>query len=740
MRLFLAEKPSVGRELSKYLPGAKKNADGYIICGDDVVTWAFGHVLEQAEPQDYDEKFGRWSIESLPIVPKEWQLNIKESSAKQFHTIRHLLEKADSVVHTGDPDREGQLLIDEILEYCHYDKPVQRILVNALDEKSMKDALQDLRNNADFFNLRQSALGRARADWLMGMNLTRLYTVLAQRRGHRETQIIGRVKTPTLALVVRREEELQAFTPVTYYTIDGIYTHENGEIVAQWKPQDIQRGLDPENRLLDKAVAEELVASLKANPTATITDREKKKKKELQRLPLSLSALQVIAGKAYGYDPQQVLDTVQSLYEKKYTTYPRSDCEYLPTSQYKDAGAILENLKKSGQEQLVKWAEGTDISIKSRAWDDSKITAHHAIIPTTVFCNLEKLAEREQRIYSIIAQAYMAQFYPVHEYEQTKITIDHNGETFVANGKVVTVIGWKALYQKNNEDGSKDTLLPQVAKNDSIVAKDFEIKEKETKPPSRFTSATLLQAMKEIHKYVKNDDVKKQLKDVSGIGTEATRASIINELITKKFLNETGKKKILTPTEKGIHLIHSLPDDLSYPDKTAVWEERLAQMSAGEVTLQSFLDDQVQFINDLIAKGVSEMPAPSELNGTPCPSCKKGILQERNGKNGAFRGCSCYPTCTYTENLDGTTSKKAGGTRNTSVKREAIPISSLTEEQKKYGCPICRRAYLLPEGRQWVCSRGDDCNTVCADFNGQPVNYVDPKTGDQYIAGVKKGQ
>lgn len=757
MRLFLAEKPSVGREISKYLPGRPIRKDGYIDHGDDIVTWAFGHMLEQAEPADYDARFKRWNANDLPIVPETWKLLVTKSSEKQFHQITQLLAQADSVVHAGDPDREGQLLIDEILVYLNYTKPVQRILVNALDEKSIQDALHDLRDNATFYNLRQSALARARADWLIGMNLSRAYTLSARRSGHSVTFPIGRVKTPTLALVVRREEELQNFKAVQYYTLHVTYDHANGNFTTTWQPTDTQRGLDSEGRLLDATVADEVIERLKAQPIGSIADREKKKKKENQRLPLSLSALQVVAGKMYGYSPQEVLEAAQTLYERKYTSYPRSDCDYLPQSQLKDAPAILNHLQKSGQLDIQRWCQGANLKIRSKAWNDKKITAHHAIIPTTVACPLQSLPMREQRIYRIIAQAYIAQFYPIHEYEQTKITVLHEGETFVAHGRVVTVNGWKDVYTKvKSDEGAEDArsnsaeeegdssadseagdeadsgVLPLVKKGDSVTAIDFEKKEKTTKPPSRFTSSTLLQAMKEIHKYVKNEDVKKQLKDVSGIGTEATRATIINDLIERKFMEETGKKKVLKPTEIGFLLIHAIPDEMSYPDETAFWEERLARMSRGEDSLESFLQDQQSFLTSLVQKaglqsgtnrstggqGANGEAANRRTNGSTgiltdidCPSCKKGKLVQRTGKFGAFYGCSNYPQCKYT--------------RNIATESTAMPT---TGEVSEYKCPRCMNGYFIKTSVQnriaWRCSNSPQCKTTCADVDGKPSIFL----------------
>ena len=766
MRLFIAEKPSMAREISKCLPENKniQKRNGYFIQGDDIVTWVVGHVLHQAEPGDYDDKYIRWRPQDLPIVPTEWKLLITDSSRQQFETVKELIGKADIIVNAGDPDREGQLLVDEVLYFVGNTKPVQRILLNALDEKSVKSALGDLRDNQDFHNLYQSALARARADWLIGMNLSRAYTLSERYKGNKVTLPIGRVKTPTLALVVRRERELADFKPVDYFTVKILYTHENGTFWATWQPKDEQKGLDPDGRLINKGIAESLVQQLASSPDGVVKSVTKSKKKDLQRLSLSLSSLQVLAGKAYSYDPQTVLDTAQKLYEKKLTTYPRSDCEYLPPNQYGDRMAILSNLAQSGDEKLSQWAQNADRNIKSRAWNDKKITAHHAIIPTTVACNVNSLTQAERNIYFLISQAYIAQFYGEHVYEQTRIVVGQCEEEFVANGRVVIEEGWKSLYKrqksKTNADGDEPDLTdergaesgpkkdaieeadhsPSVKKNDTVQYTDSAVESKQTKPPSRFTPSTLLQAMKEIHKFVKNEELKKQLKAVSGIGTEATRANIIDELISRGFMKTSGKKQVLSPTDTGYLLVDALPDELLYPDETAIWEERLALMSEGEDTLESFLKDQIQFLQHLIDKlgfdklvsrdqmmpnvvrTISNQNArrPMDANQVnlkdlpECPSCKKGRLQRRSGKFGAFLGCTNYPSCRYTQPV--------GGGQNEDSNLE-VP-----EESKQYICPRCKKGYFVKQqmrGRTtWVCSNRLACKTQCMDVEGVPSIYA----------------
>ena len=511
MRLYIAEKPSMGREIAAVLPGPVRKGNGFIETGAGTVTWLFGHVLRQAEPQEYDAKYKVWRAEDLPIIPEHWKLMVSESSAKQFAVVKQLITQADEIVHAGDPDREGQLLVDEVLEYVGCNKPVQRILLNALDEKSIREAIDQLKPNAQFFNLRQSALGRARADWLIGMNLSRAYTMAAQRSGHRKLVLpIGRVKTPTLALVVRREREIENFKPVDYLNIKAVFQHTNGQFQAQWKPNEMQQGLDSEGRLVDKQIAEAKLKFFGQEPlTGMISGYSKAKKQEAQRLPFSLSTLQVLAGRGFGYEPQQVLDTAQALYERKLTTYPRSDCEYLPTNQFKDSQSILTNLQSCGDDTLANWAKGADGKIKSRAWNDKKISAHHAIIPTRVKADLSKMNVVERNIYFLIAQAYMAQFYPVHTYYQTKVEVAYKEELFTASGRTEIDLGWKALYtsKKNNEadneegqdkedNGQEENNLPPMKKNDNVDYVSGELAKSVTRPPVRFTQATLIAAMK----------------------------------------------------------------------------------------------------------------------------------------------------------------------------------------------------------------------------------------------------
>ena len=649
MRLYIAEKPSMAREIAGCLGNVRKQK-GYLKTSGGIVTWLVGHVLAQVDPSAYDERYRKWRMEDLPIIPTEWRLEVVERTAEQFYIVKDLITQADEIIHAGDPDREGQLLVDEVLDFVGNKKPVKRILLNALDEKSIRRANNDLHDNREFFNLKQSALARSRADWLIGMNLSRAYTLAAQKVGHKVTFPIGRVKTPTLALVVRREREIKNFKPTDFYNILAKFEHENGIFSAQWKPSaelmKNSKAFDSEGRLIDKKFAAQFIQKFLEEPRiGEISAYKTAEKKESQPLPHSLSSLQIAAGKMYGYSPQQVLDAAQSLYERKFTSYPRSDCQFLPTNQFGDAMQILEHLARTHDDNLQNLVNYADYSIRSRAWNNSKISAHHAIIPTTKPLN-EAVGVVEENIYKLIAKNYAVQFYPPHVYDETVVNVSYKNENFSVRGKVTKQIGWREFYIiKTAKAEDEIENLPSMKIGDKVNYKKSELKQSTTKPPARFTAASLVEGMKNIHKYVKNEESKKLLKDVYGIGTEATRASIIDDLIQREFVKVN--KKILYPTDKAYMLIDALPDEMTYPDATAIWEDKLYAMSEGDGTLEDFLDGQIKFTIELCnkAKGANIEVAEGLIR---CPRCKVGVMKKRVGKFGEFWGCSNYPSCRMT--------------------------------------------------------------------------------------------
>ncbi|WP_196607222.1 DNA topoisomerase III [Pectinatus frisingensis] len=711
MRLFIAEKPSLGQAIAHNL-GKGRRVDGYFELnqGKDIVTWCFGHILEQLNPDEYDEKYKKWSIEDLPIIPSQWKLKITPSCKKQFNIIKSLIAKADEIVHAGDPDREGQLLIDEVLEFVQNKKPVQRLHLNALDEKSVKAALSNLHDNAVYIGDKNAALARSRADWLIGMNLSRAYTIKARDAGYASVVSVGRVQTPTMALVVRRENEIANFTPVNFYEVKVDWRNNNDIISTIWQPKDELQGLDQNGHLLKKDIAEALLTKIRTvsgYSHARISKIEQKEKQEPQRLPYSLSALQIHAGKRFGYSPQQVLDTMQELYEKKLTTYPRSDCDYLPENQFAEAPEILNNLKSIIKNNFNLLIDQANYAIRSRAWNDKKISAHHAIIPTTFKCDYDSLPEIQQNLYYMVAQAYLAQFFPIHTYQSTKVIITCSDETFSTTGKTILINGWHVVYKNevNEENNSeKEKTLPELHEGDTLNFFNGQIIDKITKPPTRFNPSTLLKAMKDIYKYVKDDSLKTELKECSGIGTEATRAGIIDKLQTSGFLSL--QKKYLVPTEKARMAVTVLPEDITYPDTTAVWEKELENISKQKISIEKFFVKQEKSLKMFLAQAENTKIKPAK-EAVFCPNCKKPMIK-RKGKSGKyFWACTGYPDCkTIAPDNDGKPDFSVG------------QISGLTAE-----CPKCHGKLNQIKGKYglyWKCEN-KDCNLILTDAKNKPV-------------------
>lgn len=647
MRLFIAEKPSLAQAIAHNLGKGRKDNGCFVLNnGADVVTWCFGHILQQLNPDEYDEKYKKWTMQNLPIFPNPWKLKVTPSCRKQFNIIKSLISKADEIVNAGDPDREGQLLIDEVLEFVANKKKVQRILLNALDEKSVKKALNNLRDNKDYVGDRDAARARSRADWLIGMNLSRAYTIKAREAGYQSVVSVGRVQTPTMALVVRRENQIKNFKPVNFYEVKANWEINNDIFSTIWRPKKELDELDEEGHLLKKDVATALLAKIKTvagYSHATISKIEQNTKKELQRLPYSLSALQIDAGKKFSYSPQQVLTTMQELYEKKLTTYPRSDCDYLPENQYNESKDILSNLKNITKDGFNLLIEKADISIKTRAWNDKKISAHHAIIPTTLKCDFNSLSDIQQNLYLLVAKAYLAQFFPVHLYQSTKIEINCSDELFTTTGKTIIDNGWHMIY--NDSKNENEQMLPNLKEGDQVIFSDGQVLEKVTKPPARFNPSTLLQAMKNIYKYVKNNALKSELKECSGIGTEATRAGIIEKLQSSGFL--LLQKKYLVPTEKAYMAVSVLPEDITYPDTTAIWEKELENISKNKTTIDQFAKKQEDLIKLFLEKAQNTKIQPAK-NAVFCPKCKRPMIRRKNKKGKYFWACTGYPKCKTT--------------------------------------------------------------------------------------------
>ncbi|CDT39603.1 DNA topoisomerase III [Vibrio coralliirubri] len=658
-RLIIAEKPSLGRAIAAALPNPQKKDQGFIKCGNgDVVTWCIGHLLEQVEPDAYDDRYKKWNLADLPIVPEQWQLRPRKTSSKQLTVIRKLLKDATQIVHAGDPDREGQLLVDEVIDYCKVSKAkkesMDRLLISDLNLPAVKRALSQMRSNRDFIPLSISALARSRADWLYGMNMTRAYTLLGQKAGYQGVLSVGRVQTPVLGLVVRRDEEIENFIPKDYFTLHALIPYQNNgqsfDIRARWKPSEACKPWqDEEGRVLNRKLVENVVNRI-ANQPATVTESEQKQSKQAAPLPYSLSALQIDASKRFGMSAQQVLDTCQSLYEKhKLITYPRSDSRYLPKEHYSQRESIVDAIANNAKE-LQSGAQGADLSLKSKAWNDSKVDAHHAIIPTPKKSSVNGLSANEMKIYQQIARQYLMQFYPPAVFADAKLVFDIAGGVFIAKGRQLINPGWKVLMGKTDteEKGDGTDTVPPLDKGTVLTCREGVIGDKKTEPPKHFTEATLLQAMTGIARFVANKDLKAILKETDGLGTEATRAGILDTLFKRQLLTRQGKSIHSSPAGRG--LIHALPEDSTFPDMTAHWEHQLQGMAERNQAYQPFMQALESKIDGLMGK-VKTGEVPESLRHLP--KVERPAFKRRKG-GGAKK--SYAKTGTYAKK--GTSAKK----------------------------------------------------------------------------------
>lgn len=639
MKLFLCEKPSQAKDIANVL-GAKKRNDGFIAGNNFIVTWAFGHILEQAPPDAYDEKYVSWDLATLPILPSKWQLTVKKEAKHQFEVIKKLLKQVDHVVIATDADREGELIAREILEYNGFDGKIERLWLSALDEKSIQDALSKISAGELTYPLYLAGLARSRADWLMGMNLTRLYTILAQKKGFRGVLSVGRVQTPTLNLIVQRDNQIDNFKPVPYYDIELNLSKNNTTFTAQWVPS--KNYTDDKNRCLNQSIANQVTELIKKNKSSIVHMIETKRETHSAPLAYDLGTLQQECSSKFGYGAQQVLDIAQSLYEKhKATSYPRTDCGYLPTSMLSEVNAVIHAIFSS-DESIVHLKPLLDLSKVSRIWNDKKITAHHGIIPTQKTVDLSTFTTPEINVYKLIKTRYLANFLDSYELDVTKLQLNCSGQLFATSGKIVVNLGWKTLYIDSDKADTTDNLLPKLAKGDSCIVIDSKLKSLMTKAPDRFTEGTLISAMKNAAQFVTDPDLKKRLKDTTGLATEATRAGIIETLLNRGFIEK--KKKNLQSTTIGKELIALLPDIVKDPGMTALWEQSFDDIASNRLTLQAFMNKQNTWTARLI-ENTKGLDLNITVAKTPaCPKCKSLTILRKNQKK-SFYGCSNYPAC-----------------------------------------------------------------------------------------------
>lgn len=597
MRLIIAEKPSLARAIAEALPASAQRRDGYIEAGDTIVSWCVGHLLEQAPPDAYDAAFKTWRRDHLPIVPQQWKLTPRPKARSQLGVLRGLIKRAASVVHAGDPDREGQLLVQEVIEYLGWRGAIARLLISDLNRPAVVRALSRIEDNSHYLPLYRAAETRARADWLYGINLTRAWTLIGRQAGHDGVLSIGRVQTPVLGLVVRRDEEIRDFTPYPFFVLWAQLAVASGQLRAWWVPGEGHR-LDERGRLLDRQPADTLAERLQG-AQGQLTNLDRRQRRQPPPLPYSLSALQVDAARRHGLSAKAVLDICQRLYERhQLITYPRSDCRYLPREHLKGMPQQLASACAQ-DDVLSRWLANADMSLRSRAWDDTRVGAHHALSPTGKPFDPTRLTRQEADVYRLITRNVLAQFYPPLETCEVKAEFIILDERFRASGQEIIAPGWKPLFTTREETPP----LPSLRQGESCRVFATEVEEKQTRPPEHFTDASLIKAMMNIARYVEDSEVRRTLRDTDGLGTEATRANIIETLIERCYLVRDGKS--LRATQLGVALIQSVPPAVGRPERTALWEQRLEAI-ANQDNPAPFLDALVNDLHQLVAAADSQ--------------------------------------------------------------------------------------------------------------------------------------
>lgn len=595
MQLYLCEKPSQARDIARILNAATRS-DGYLSSSSITVTWCFGHLLEMAPPEDYDLTLKHWRLEHLPVIPPRWKLIVRPDVRKQFRIIERLLKQADSVVIATDADREGETIAREILEQCRWRGPVQRLWLSALDDDSIHKALATMRPGDSTFPLYLAGLARARADWLVGINMTRTCTLMNKQ--HRGVLSVGRVQTPALRLVVDRDREILSFVPRPYWGVEVRLREDATRFLTRWLPDDTH--CDSEGRCIRESIARQAAGRLQMQSTARVENVTTRRIKTPPPLAFSLSALQQTCSKLWGMGAQQVLDIAQRLYETyKATTYPRTDCEYLPLSMYAEAPQTVAALVASDA-TLQPVAVQLNLQQRSRLWNDSKITAHHGIIPTLKTVDLSRMTEEETKVYGLIRSHFLAQFLPEHEEDHTELRLSCAGETLIAKGTTQVASGWRHLFTRElNENAPEETQrLPLLQQGQTCAIEQVDVRAHQTRAPEHYTEGTLIAAMKNAARFVADSQLKQRLKENAGIGTEATRAGIIQTLLKRGYLEK--RRHFLLATDTAHRLIDVLPYSLKDPGTTALQEQMLDEVAAGRMTLEAFLVQQQRHVESLV--------------------------------------------------------------------------------------------------------------------------------------------
>jgi DNA topoisomerase-3 len=632
--LVLAEKPSVGKDIARVM-GCSKGGNGYFEGAQYVVTWALGHLVTLADPELYDPKYKEWRLEDLPMLPAHLKLVVIRESSRQFKVVKELLQRKDigEVIIATDAGREGELVARWVLEMVAVHKPVKRLWISSVTDKAIREGFRKLRPGREYENLYASAAARAGADWFVGINATRALTCK-----YNAQLSCGRVQTPTLAIIAQREEEIRTFQPRTFYGI----TATADTLRLTW-----QDSKSKDVKTFDKEKCGEILARLR-DQAARIVEVVKAYKKSFAPQLYDLTELQRDANTLFGYSAKETLSLMQRLYEThKLLTYPRTDSRYLSADIVE---TLSDRLKACGVGPYAKPAFKilkTRISPSKHFVDDSKVSDHHAIIPTEQFVNLGALNERERKIYDLVVKRFLAVLYPPFEYEQTRVKAQIGSEWFIAKGKMVIASGWKEVYENQFDDDEEneandvgEQLLPPIVQGDSLAVKSLVLTQGATKPPAPFNEATLLSAMENPAKYMSGEsmELKKTLGETGGLGTVATRADIIEKLFSSFFIERRGKDIFLT--SKGRQLLELVPAELKSPALTAQWEQKLAAIAQGKLDKHVFINEMKNYAKSVVIqiKNSQEIFKHDNLTRSKCPECGKFLL-EVNGKRGKMLIC-----------------------------------------------------------------------------------------------------
>jgi DNA topoisomerase-3 len=608
MRLIIAEKKIQAKSIADGVSPIQSDRGTHIVCGQnesDIITWASGHLYEQPKPEYYNPKFEKWSLADLPFFPgkgglSDWVLIPIENKRKQLDAINALIAQADIIVNACDFDREGQAIGDEIIGLAPKKKPsvqLQRLILRGLSKPEVELAFKDIRDNAEFTALGESAVARSRMDWSYGFNMSRALTILGREAGYSHNFNIGRVKTPTLALVVNRDREIENFVPVDYFQSVALLKHDKGQFIAIWRPRDGIDGVDENKRIRNRGIADALIHRVKGR-SGRVTINKTEEIFEKPSLPHDMTTLQIECNEKHGLTAVDVLAAAQTLYEAKLISYPRPNCKFLPEEQHADALSILLAIAKNDSSKSD-MASNANPELRSEAWNDARVGSHHAIIPLAVIADLTKFNDKERAVYDLICRAYIAQFYEAAQYRLSGIECLIANESFEARERDLVSPGWKLLYPAKSEKQSEKMPLPVVEMGDRVTCIDIEVLEKQTSPPQRFTDATLVQAMEKIEKFIEDEEVKRSLKGGGGIGTDATRADHIDHLMEDKYATRNNKQII--STRHGRETVDAVPDEMKSPALTAMYEQILKKVEEKELSMHTFLDNQFDVIKEMVA-------------------------------------------------------------------------------------------------------------------------------------------